>query len=152
MITRETPPAFLFTGGFPYYQLIYSKQLRHNWDLNLTAHYTKGKGYYEEYKAADDANGEGLLNFYQLPDVILGSDTIKSTNLVRQKWLDNDFYGAVGSFNKTEKRWQLTLGGALNQYAGKHFNEITWAQHLPDLVTTTPFVYVNSTSPKNDDG
>src|SRR5262249_17865459 len=71
-----------------YYQLIYSKQLHNNWDLNLTAFLTKGKGYYEEYKVANDYYGEGMFSFYGLPNVVIGSDTITSTNLVRQKWLD----------------------------------------------------------------
>lgn len=133
-----------------YYQLIYSKELRNNWDLNLTAHYTKGKGYYEEYKPADDYYGEGALSFYGLPDVIIGSDTITTTNLIRRKWLDNDFYGLTWSANKNAKRWRLILGGALNQYAGDHFNEIIWAQNLPANILTTPYEYESSDALKTD--
>ncbi|HLG34980.1 MAG TPA: TonB-dependent receptor [Bacteroidia bacterium] len=133
-----------------YYQLIYSKELRNHWDLNLTAHLTKGKGYYEEYKEANDLYGAGALSYYGLPDIIIGSDTIAYTNLVRRKWLDNDFYGLTWSVNKNAKRWQMTLGGALNQYAGDHFNEITWAQYLPPIILTTPYEYESSDALKTD--
>mgnify|MGYP003335578405 CR=1 FL=1 len=133
-----------------YYQLIYSKELRNNWDLNLTAHYTKGKGYYEEYKTADDYYGEGKFSFYGLENAVFGTDTLDSTNLVRRKWLDNDFYGLTWSTNKTEKQWQLSLGGAINQYKGNHFNEIIWAQHLPASVLTTPYEYERNDALKTD--
>lgn len=133
-----------------YYQLIYSKELRNNWDFNLTVHCTKGKGYYEEYKPADDYYGEGAFSFYGLPDVIVGSDTITTTNLVRRKWLVNDFYGLTWSANTNAKRWQLILGGALNQYAGDHFNEIIWAQNLPANVLTTPYEYERNDALKTD--
>jgi iron complex outermembrane recepter protein len=127
-----------------YYQLLYSKQLIKNWDLNLTAHYTKGKGYYEEYKNSE------LLSNYGLPAAIIGTDTFVTTNLIRQKWLDNDFYGLTWSVNKTEKRWAFTLGGAISTYIGKHFNEIISAQYLPTAVGIIPFRYEDNDARKHD--
>jgi len=126
-----------------YYQLIYSKALRNDWDLNLTAHYTTGRGYYEEYLESQNLNEYGIydLTVPQSPPI---------TNLVRRKWLDNDFYGITWSANKTEKRWQLTLGGAVNQYKGDHFNEITWAQYLPAHILTTPYRYESNDALKTD--
>lgn len=127
-----------------YYQLLYSKQLTKNWDMNLTAFLTKGRGYYEEYVPANDAYGEGLFSFYGLPDV----DTITATDLVRQKWLSNDYYGLIWSFNKTEKKWRLTVGGELNQFDGKHFNEIIWAQYAS--TSTINYRYSDDDALKTD--
>lgn len=125
-----------------YYQLLYSKQLNNNWDLNLTAFLTKGKGYYEEYQPQQ--------NFvdYNLDTLFIGTDTIAQTDLVRQKWLDNNFYGAVWSLNKNEKRWQLTLGGALNQYDGKHYDEIIWAKYASN--STINYRYQSDDALKTD--
>ena len=78
-----------------HYQLHYSKQLSANTNYNVTLHYTKGAGYYEQYK-----NGEAFAD-YSLMDIMIGLDTISETDLVRRKWLDNDFYGSVFSYNTT---------------------------------------------------
>jgi len=126
-----------------YYQLLYSRQLIKNWDLNFTAHYTKGKGYYEEYKESQNLNDYGIYNLTVPPSPPI-------TNLVRRKWLDNDFYGLTWSANKTEKRWALSLGGALNTYKGEHYNEIIWAQYLPVMVPAPPYRYENNHALKND--
>jgi len=124
-----------------YYQLIYSKVLRNSWDLNLTAHYTKGKGYYEEYKEGQNLNDYGIYDLTVPPNPPI-------TNLVRRKWLDNDFYGLIWSANKTKKNWALTLGGAMNTYKGSHYNEIISAEIFPS--GTLPYRYENNHALKND--
>ncbi len=103
-----------------YYQLLYSYAVNSNLNVNAALHYTKGKGYYEEYKP------EASLSGYGISDFIIGNDTIISTDLIRQRWLDNDFYGFTYSANYSKNKFQLTIGGAGNQYKGKHFDEITW--------------------------
>ncbi len=107
-----------------YYQLIYSKQLRNDWDLNLNAHFTKGKGYYEEYQPMQNFTDYNLDTIFTT-----AGDTISKTNLIRQKWLDNDFYGLTWSADKNANRFRLILGGSVNQYNGKHYDEIIWAQY-----------------------
>ena len=76
-----------------HYQLISSFKLGQNWTFNPTLHYTKGRGFYEQYRER-----QSFAN-YGLPNVIIGRDTIKRTDLVRRKWLDNDFYGATYSLD-----------------------------------------------------
>lgn len=106
-----------------YYQLHFSHQLNDKLLVNAALHYTYGRGYYEEFMQ------DAKFTNYNLPNVIIGNDTITKTNLVRQKWLDNDFYGATYSAIYTpNKKTNFTLGGAWNQYVGRHFGEITWAQ------------------------
>lgn len=106
-----------------HYQLFWSRDLDGNWNLNTALHYTKGKGYYEEYRMDDD------LGSYGLDPVITGTDTIESTDLIRQRWLDNDFYGFTFSVNHdNRRRLLLTLGGSFSYYEGGHFGEIIWSR------------------------
>ncbi|WDF69253.1 TonB-dependent receptor [Sphingobacterium oryzagri] len=92
--------------------------------LNVALHYTRGKGYYEEYRAKDPFADYGLT------PIVLGSTVIDSTELIRQRWLDNHFYGTVFSLNhQINDKHSLILGGAANQYVGDHFGQIVWAQY-----------------------
>ena len=106
-----------------YYQLHYSYELNSNFNLNTALHYTKGKGYYEEYKPQQN------FSDYHLDTLFIGSDTIASTDLIRQRWLDNDFYGFTFSGNYEKNALQITVGGAANRYMGRHYDEIIWAKY-----------------------
>ncbi|QEC51758.1 iron complex outermembrane receptor protein [Anseongella ginsenosidimutans] len=106
-----------------HYQALYSHQFARELNANLGLHLTKGKGYYEELQAGQDFADYGLEN------IITGGDTIRTTDLVRRRWLDNTFYGVTYSLNyEPTERSTFTLGGAYNEYRGNHFGEITWAQ------------------------
>ncbi len=107
-----------------HYQLIYTGKIGSNWKTNLAMHYTYGRGYYEQFREDDDFENYGL------PNVEIGGETIESTDIIRRRWLDNDFYGFVGSVNyiSTDGKWDLILGGGANRYDGGHFGEIIWAQ------------------------
>ncbi|WP_192347466.1 TonB-dependent receptor [Algoriphagus sp. Y33] len=107
-----------------HYQLIYAGKLGSNWKVNGALHYTYGRGYYEQYREDDD------FSSYNLPDVIIGDSTISSTDIIRRRWLDNDFYGAVASINyiSDNGKWDVALGGGANRYDGDHFGEIIWAR------------------------
>jgi len=106
------------------YQLIFSQQLAKNWNFNAALHYTKGRGYYENYQQG------ASFSSYGLSDVMIGNDTISSTDLVNRKMMDNDFYGMTFSSNYTvPDKLKLTLGGAWNQYFGRHFGKIIWAEY-----------------------
>lgn len=106
-----------------HYQLLFSHEFNENLNLNMALHYTYGRGYYEQYK--EDADFED----YQLNNVVIGEETIESTDLVRQKWLDNDFYGTTFSLNYKNKKLNCSFGGAWNKYDGDHFGEIIWARY-----------------------
>ncbi|GAA4456540.1 TonB-dependent receptor [Nibrella saemangeumensis] len=105
------------------YQLISAHELSRNWRLNASLFYTKGRGYYEQFREAD------RLSRYNLPPVILGSDTVRTTDLIRRRWLDNNFYGTVFSFDYNSfGKLTANIGGGWNQYNGKHFGEVIWAR------------------------
>lgn len=106
-----------------HYQFLYAKQFSNKLSFNGALHYTKGKGYYEEFKESQK------LTNYGLQPVIIGATTISRTDLVRRRWLDNDFYGFTYAFNyKPATKLNLTLGGGYNEYKGGHFGQVIYAQ------------------------
>jgi len=108
-----------------HYQLIYARQFSDQFSFNGALHYTKGEGYYEEYRVQDDLKNYGLN-----PVVISGAAPVTSTDLIRRRWLDNDFYGVTYAFNYVPKKsLNFTLGGAYNEYKGAHFGQVIWAQY-----------------------
>ena len=104
-------------------QLIFSREFNRNMFFNTTLHYTKGMGYYEEYRQAQS------LADYLIDQVITGNDTINSSDLIRRKWLDNDFYGMTWSLLFKEDKIDGSFGGGLNRYDGRHFGRVIWARY-----------------------
>ncbi len=111
-----------------YYHLHFSHQFNEYLHLNTGLHYRRGRGYYENYKADQD-----LKEKYNIQYPVVGNDTIKSSDLVNRKWLDNDFYGGVFALNHKKDRVDFTLGGGWNTYDGDHFGNVIWAQHLGNV-------------------
>lgn len=106
------------------YQLHFTHTFNDKLILNLSGHYTYGRGYYEQYRKVEN------LADYGLNPVIIGSDTIQQTDLIRRLWLDNDFVGAVyGITYKPTTHLDFVLGGSANTYFGRHFGEIVWGQY-----------------------
>lgn len=103
-----------------YYQLHYSYELDYNWTANASLHYTKGQGYFEEYKAGQTLSDYGIN---------VSSDSVATSDLIRRRWLDNDFYGGVFSTKYETSSWDLTIGGGIHQYDGGHFGEVIWARN-----------------------
>jgi iron complex outermembrane receptor protein len=114
-----------------HYLLHYKRLLAQGLDLQLNGHYTRGFGFYEQYKAGQ------LFSAYGLPPLALGDTLLESTDLVRRRWLDNHFYGGTFAL-----RWSpavnppvltsapvLLLGGALSRYDGRHFGDVIWADY-----------------------
>ncbi len=106
-----------------HYQLIYSLKLSGNLSLHSALHYTKGKGYYEEYKE------DGSFADYGLASVTIGDTTFSETDLIRRKWMSNDFYGSVWSLNFRNESIEASFGGEMNLYSGDHFGRIIWMRN-----------------------
>ncbi|WP_432713762.1 TonB-dependent receptor [Pedobacter sp.] len=107
-----------------HYQLLYARQFTDKFSFNGALHYTDGRGYYEEFKE------DQKLASYGLAPVGTGTTAITKTDLIRRRWLDNDFYGVTYNFvYQPQANLSFTLGGAYNEYKGKHFGEIIWAQY-----------------------
>ena len=106
-----------------HYQLFFNHQFNESLSFNTAGFLTRGRGYYEEYKPQQNYSDYGLSDF------ITGADTIRSTDLIRQRWLDNYFYGGVFSLQFKNNNTQFTTGGGWDRYNGKHYGDITWAQN-----------------------
>lgn len=104
-------------------QLHWNQKLSDKWSTNLSFHYTYGRGYFEQYRE------DSAFSDYGLTPIIAANDTINSTDLIRRKWLDNDFYGTTFSVHYEEKNMDMIVGGAWNKYEGDHFGEIIWARY-----------------------
>jgi len=102
-----------------HYQLHWNESFSDKWSTNLAVHYTKGKGYYENYKEDADMAEYGLLPL----------DAIATTDLVRQKWLDNDFYGTTFSVKYKDEKFDVIFGGGWNKYEGDHYGKVIWARY-----------------------
>ncbi len=103
------------------YQLHYSYSLTDNWSANTSLHYTKGLGYYEEYKVNQ------LLTDYDIYPIIAN---LTFSDIVRRRWLDNHFYGVVFNTKYTHSnRWNVIVGGGIDKYTGDHFGEVIWARN-----------------------
>jgi iron complex outermembrane receptor protein len=105
------------------FQMLSSHSLSNAWTLNVNAFYVRGAGYYEQYK--DDAK----LSNYLLAPVTLGGDTLERSDLVRQRWLDNHYYGTTFSLEYNRfKKLSFNLGGGWNQFDNDHYGEVVWAR------------------------
>lgn len=103
-----------------HYQLHWNEKISEGFSTNLALHYTKGKGYYENFESEAAFEDFGL-------EPVAGVD---GTDLIRQKWLDNDFYGFTGSANYKKGRFEVILGGGWNKYEGAHFGKVIWARYF----------------------
>jgi len=108
-----------------HYQFMVSQRLASHLTGNLALHYTRGYGFYEQYK-----DGENLEDYQIGPVSIPGNDslTITQSDLIRRKLLDNDFYGFTWSLNYERNKLNVMAGGSGNQYDGLHFGEVIWAE------------------------
>jgi iron complex outermembrane recepter protein len=108
-----------------HYQLHWNQEINKNFSSSLSLHYTRGFGYFEQYR-----NSENLADYNITPT---DSNNTES-DLIRQRWLDNHFYGAVYGlhYNTDDSRLRITFGGAVNQYDGAHFGKVIWARNAGD--------------------
>ncbi len=105
-----------------HYQLHFTHEIASNLYANISLHYTRGLGYYEQF-----LNDENLIN-YQLDSLFLENDTITSSDLIRRKWLDNYFYGMTYALIYNKSLYDFTIGGGINTYDGNHYGRIIWTE------------------------
>ncbi|WP_353723050.1 TonB-dependent receptor [Dyadobacter sp. 676] len=126
-----------------HYQVVSSHNLSNKLTFNLNAFLVRGLGYYEQYRMADDyAN-------YNLPNVVIGKDTLTSTDFIRRRWLDNYFYGTTFSFDYNSfKKLTASFGGGWNRYDGDHYGQIIWARNAGNIENEHQYYF--STGKKKD--
>lgn len=128
------------------YQLLWNQRLNNMLNLNVAGHYTKGDGYYEEYKT-----GRKLVEY--LPYGVWFDENPKlKSDLIRQKKMDNDFYAIVASLvYNNHKNVEATVGGGWNKYSGDHFGQVKWVKNIPEGMDLLPdFEYYRNNAKKTD--
>ncbi len=123
-------------------QLLWNEQLNEKWSTNLAFHYTYGRGFFEQFRSEDD------FETYGFDPINVNGEEVNSTDLIRRRWLVNDFYGSTFSTNYKNESLDIIFGGAWNKYEGEHFGEVVWARY-----TTNSNIrdrYYNDNSVKTD--
>jgi iron complex outermembrane receptor protein len=107
-----------------HYQLFWNERFNNNWNTSMTLNYTKGSGFFEEYK--EDA----ALDFHGLLPVTIDGETSDISDLVRRRWLENNFYALSANANYKDENWDTTTGVFYSYYQGLHFGEVIWATNF----------------------
>jgi iron complex outermembrane receptor protein len=105
-----------------HYQLHWNEQLNNHWSTNLGLNYTKGAGFFEQYKT--DENAAAFNNLIED-----GSDVIV------RRWLDNDFYVFNFNANYKDEKLNIITGISYSNYTGDHFGEVIWGSNLASGVS-----------------
>ncbi len=105
-----------------HYQLFFNHEFNPSLSFNTAVFLSRGKGYYEQYKAG------AKYTSYGLQPAIIGNDTLTTTDLVRQLWLDNYYFGNIFSLQYKKNNTQFTIGGGVNRYNGSHYGKVIWAE------------------------
>ena len=119
------------------WQLLVNHTFSPAWNLNVGLHYTKGDGYYQEYK-----DGRTLVE-YALQPFMQDGALVDESDLVRKKAMDNHFGGGVFSLNYKDERLNASLGGALNRYEGDHFGKVLWVKNYAGMLSPDHEYYRN---------
>ncbi len=106
-----------------HYQLFWNQKINSNWTTNLGLNYTYGRGYYEQYKEDED------FEFYDFEPIEIGGEVINTTDLIRRRWLDNDFYVINANVNYVKENLEVSTGAFYSHYDGDHFGEVIWAKY-----------------------
>lgn len=106
-----------------HYQLHWNEKINNNWSANLGLNYTYGRGYFEQYKEDED------FSTYGFNEITIGGETINETDVIRRRWLDNDFYVLNANVNYKDETLNLSSGLFYSSYHGDHFGEVIWAQY-----------------------
>ena len=109
-----------------HYQLHWNQKFNQNWSTNLGLNYTYGRGYYEQYRQDDAASTYGGI--VEATGVDFYGTAV--TDLIRRRWLDNDFYVINATANYKESDLNFIVGGSYSNYDGDHFGEVIWARQF----------------------
>ena len=121
-----------------HYQLFYNKNMMGNWKWNTAFYLTTGKGYYEEYKAGVDFSDY---------NIDITNKTNVPADLVRRRWLDNQFYGQIAAISYVDSLNDLTIGGGWSVYDGLHFGTLPY---LANTLAPTNYRYYDNDALKKE--
>ena len=100
-----------------HYQLHWNERFDNNWSTNLGLNYTKGKGYFEQYKPEESA-----ADFANLIE--------EDSDVIVRRWLDNNFYVLNANVTYKQNAFEIISGLSYSSYDGDHFGEVIWGSDL----------------------
>jgi iron complex outermembrane receptor protein len=109
-----------------HYQLHWNETLSENWSTSIGLNYTRGKGYFEQFK------GESAVSKYNGIAVATTTDWYGSpaSDVVVRRWLDNHFYVFNGNATYTNENIEIISGVSLSNYTNDHYGEVIWAREF----------------------
>ncbi len=119
-----------------HYQLHWNEKLNQNWSTNIGLNYTRGKGYFEQFK-----DGEGASDYDNL--------IVDDSDVIVRRWLDNHFYVVNGNATYKDNGLEIISGVSFNTYTNDHYGEIIWGSDLAPGTEINDRYYF-STSDKTD--
>ncbi|NNE31628.1 MAG: TonB-dependent receptor [Winogradskyella sp.] len=125
-----------------HYQLHWNQRYNNNWSTTLGLNYTYGRGYFEQFREDDD------FATYGFEELTVNGQTVNTTDLIRRRWLDNDFYVVNATANYKNNELDMIFGGSYSHYNGDHFGEVIWAEFASQSDIRDR--YYDGNSKKND--
>lgn len=119
-----------------HYQLHWIETLNANWSTNIGLNYTRGKGYFEQFK-----DGRSAADYNNLIN--------EDSDVVARRWLDNHFYVANANVTYKKNSLELISGISFSDYTNEHYGEIIWGSDLASGTNIRDRYYL-SISDKSD--
>ncbi|WP_033959862.1 TonB-dependent receptor [Psychroserpens jangbogonensis] len=105
-----------------HYQLHWSQRYNNQWSTTVGLNYTYGRGFFEQFREDDD------FDTYGFQPLTVNGQQQTTTDLIRRRWLDNDFYVFNASANYKNNNLDMIFGTSFSHYDGDHFGEVVWAE------------------------
>ncbi len=122
-----------------HYQVLWNQRYDNNWSSNVALNYTYGRGYFEQYKEDED------FGTYGFEPIEIGGETINTTDLIRRRWLDNDFYAVNANINYKNDALSVSAGTFYSIYKGDHYGEVIWARYASDSEIRDRYYFSDAT-------
>ena len=110
-----------------HYQFHWNENLNQRWSTNVGLNYTYGSGYFEQFK-----NDDSVETYSGIVESDIDENGVKlgTTDLIRRRWLDNNFYVLNASANYQSSKLNMTFSSSYSTYSGDHFGEVVWARQF----------------------
>lgn len=105
-----------------HYQMHWNEKINRNWSTNVGLNYTYGRGFFEQFREDDD------FSTYGFEELVVDGQNVNTTDLVRRRWLDNDYYVFNANVNYKDNNLDFLAGTSISHYDGDHFGEVIWAR------------------------
>ena len=128
-----------------HYQLHWDEKLNENWSTNIGLNYTRGKGYFEQFKA-----DSGISKYNEIIEQT-GVDSWGTpvTDAIVRRWLDNHFYVFNGNTTYKKENLEIVSGFSYSNYKGDHFGEVIWAKQFAPTANIRDQYYFSDASKKD---